>query len=233
MLFGTAWIRSYNPHLFLDGAGADDWQTMKCDKDGKVLFRPGTRWVVTDSDGCETKYANPKSAYKHFQKMLEAERLRAGIRIDGKAILVTDDYDESDAFAMLHRRVADHAAACRVIAKILEIEIEADKGRDAGKSGESEPPKKSKGKHLAAPSKIGIAAYRLYFISEVGTQKEVAEMLEKIFKRPVDQSNVSRWLKKVERWISAGNVLPDLQFGKRKRKTHPTDPTILERNTKA
>ncbi len=99
-------------------------------------------------------------------------------------------------------------------------------------TGKSETPAKPTGKRLAEPSKIAFAAYRLCLI--IGTQQEIAQMLEKEYRRPVSQSDVSRGIKKVKEWLEAGNILPDLdQPGKRKGKTYPTDPKTLERNTEA
>jgi len=65
-------------------------------------------------------------------------------------------------------------------------------------------------KSKSAPSKEMIVAYRLKFILGAKTQKEIAAKLSQEFGRRINQGTVSNWLRDVEAWIKAGNVLPDI-----------------------
>jgi hypothetical protein len=75
-----------------------------------------------------------------------------------------------------------------------------------------------------APSEKAIQCYRLMVIrGDVLTQAEVARQ---VYGDRRKQSNVSRDIKRVEAWLSAGNVLPDLTTPK--PRTFPVDPAKLD-----
>jgi hypothetical protein len=70
---------------------------------------------------------------------------------------------------------------------------------------------------LKKPSKAAMMVYRYWLgsnllLSERKTQKELADdpALMELLGRKIDQGTVSRSIKRVEEWIEAGNVLPDL-----------------------
>lgn len=112
----------------------------------------------------------------------------------------------------------------------LRIRLEGRQRREgAGKPGEEKPPAKPTGKPLKQPIEIEVQAYRLAMFKGE-KQKMIATMLSKKHRRPVSQPDVSRWVKKVKKWIEAGNVLPDPP-GKHKGKTYTADPKKMEQHT--
>jgi hypothetical protein len=89
--------------------------------------------------------------------------------------------------------------------------------------------KSMKRQKLKEPSKEAITCYRLSIT--VGQKQEVlANILAEELGRPVDQSTVSRWIKRVREWLRAGNVLPDLTPNNGpKPRTVPMDPANIDR----
>lgn len=82
---------------------------------------------------------------------------------------------------------------------------------------------------LKQPPDDAIKCYRLSIVTG-RKQKELAEMLSRELRRPVDQPTVSRWLRQVRAWLADGNVVPDLLADSRpKPKTVRMDPAKLER----
>jgi hypothetical protein len=61
-----------------------------------------------------------------------------------------------------------------------------------------------------APTKIMIAAYRLEYFAGYKTQKKIADELSIKFGKPISQGTVSRWIKIVDEWVAAGEVLPPI-----------------------
>ena len=76
-----------------------------------------------------------------------------------------------------------------------------------------------------AKSTTAIAAYRLSFATGA-KQAEIAAVLSREVGRPIKQNQISRMLKQVQRYTSAGNVLPDLPKLAARAKT--TDPAKLD-----
>jgi hypothetical protein len=76
------------------------------------------------------------------------------------------------------------------------------------------------------PSHEAFTAYRIW--EQVGkTQVEIAEILTRELKRPVDQGTVSRWIGSVKKWREAGNKMPSLPEPARRKPT-PVDPSHLD-----
>jgi hypothetical protein len=78
----------------------------------------------------------------------------------------------------------------------------------------------------ARPSDDSIAAFRLRLVSP-DTQAALAERLTIELGRPISQGQVSRWLKQVDNWTRAGNILPDLTSGPR-TKPQSMDPNRID-----
>src|SRR5262249_16787745 len=78
---------------------------------------------------------------------------------------------------------------------------------------------------LTPPSDEAIAAYRLCVLKGM-KQIDIAAALTQEFKRPVTQGTVSRWIKQAEKWIAAGNILPEL--GGKANKPSPVDPEQID-----
>lgn len=76
------------------------------------------------------------------------------------------------------------------------------------------------------PSKNALTAYRVWLVTGK-TQNELAEMLTKELRRFVCQGTVSRWIDQAQRWLEAGNVLPDLSPSPNK-KPLPMDPERID-----
>lgn len=74
------------------------------------------------------------------------------------------------------------------------------------------------------PSDNAIAAWRLRDIKGLKTQNEIADRLTNELGRPISQGQVSRWLKDVENYLAAGNVLPNPTPSSRAR---PIDPSAI------
>lgn len=60
------------------------------------------------------------------------------------------------------------------------------------------------------PPKIAVDCYRLFLISGQ-KQVDIAEMLGREHKKHISQGAVSRWIARVEDWVSQGHILPDLR----------------------
>jgi hypothetical protein len=82
-----------------------------------------------------------------------------------------------------------------------------------------------KGRKLKAPSKEAIAAYRLKVL-QGKKQARIASEMSKEFGRKFNQGTISRYIKSAEKWISAGNVLPNLP--KMTHKPQSIDPARLD-----
>lgn len=79
-----------------------------------------------------------------------------------------------------------------------------------GRGGNANPNlEKGKKNRLRKPSDVALAAYRVH-IATGRPQTEIAQALAQQFREPIKQNIVSRYIKQVERYLSAGNVLPDL-----------------------
>lgn len=70
--------------------------------------------------------------------------------------------------------------------------------------GQDEPPA------LKRPSDSALKAWRLRDLKGLETQKEIAAVMTQELQRSVTQGEVSRWLKDVHNYLTAGNILPDL-----------------------
>jgi len=81
-----------------------------------------------------------------------------------------------------------------------------DVGADAAGAKPRQPDKPK----LQVPDDKMFAAYRLKVVVGVKTQKEIAEMLSKEYRKKIHQGTVSVWLDRAEKWITAGNVMPNL-----------------------
>lgn len=79
------------------------------------------------------------------------------------------------------------------------------------------------------PMPYMIQAYRLHTLRG-GKQAEVADWMSKELGKPVEQAVVSRWLKRVRKWIEAGNVLPDIPTSNSRPngRAIPMDPGIID-----
>ncbi len=60
------------------------------------------------------------------------------------------------------------------------------------------------------PSEDAFKAWRLRDITGLKTQQEIADKMSEQLGRTVSQGEVSRWLSQVEKYLKAGNILPDL-----------------------
>jgi len=78
---------------------------------------------------------------------------------------------------------------------------------------------------LKEPPEIEMMAYRLYKNTEAN-QDEIAKALQKRFRVPVGQQRVSRMIRRVRKWLKAGNILPDP--AKIPRAARTTDPAVLD-----
>lgn len=87
---------------------------------------------------------------------------------------------------------------------------------------------KERNRPLKEPKKDAIAVYRYQFATGK-KQTELADdpALMKQLGRKVDQGTISRWLKKVNEWISAGNILAPLPVAL-DSKPKPMDPRKLD-----
>jgi NACHT domain len=80
---------------------------------------------------------------------------------------------------------------------------------------------------IKKPSENAIKAYRYWLaFGRDKNQSEIAAELTKELREPVTQPKISRWIMRVEKWIEAGNVLPDL--GMQARRARPIDPSKLD-----
>ncbi len=83
---------------------------------------------------------------------------------------------------------------------------------------------------IREPSPNAIAAFRLSLVSG-RTQEQVADELETQIGRLVPQGTVSRWLRQVRDFLSAGNVLPESLAMPNTRRTPrevSVDPSLLD-----
>jgi hypothetical protein len=80
-------------------------------------------------------------------------------------------------------------------------------------------------KSLKQPKAVYIAAYRLAFATS-STQGDIAAALTKEFGIPIRQSDVSRMVKRVRVYVSAGNILPE--FPKSPVKAKAVDPSQID-----
>jgi hypothetical protein len=78
---------------------------------------------------------------------------------------------------------------------------------------------------MRRPSELAIAAYRLWFATQ-RPQEEIAKVLSREHGATIRQNQVSRMLKQVEKYVRAGNVLPDLP--KPARRAVAIDPAKLD-----
>jgi hypothetical protein len=127
----------------------------------------------------------------------------------------------------LHERIRRRHPSLHNLAKLLR-----GKGNDApadSDRGVAEQTPATAKQKLKQPSDDAIACYRL-LLATGKTQSELAEIMSRELRRPVDQPQVSRWLKQVKEWLKGGNVLPDLTADSGpKRKVVPIDPVKIDR----
>jgi hypothetical protein len=78
------------------------------------------------------------------------------------------------------------------------------------------------------PCKGAMTVYR-YWLATGKKQTELAqdEALTALLERTVSQGTISRWLRQVETWIKAGNILPDLRQSSTS-KPKPMDPERID-----
>ena len=88
-----------------------------------------------------------------------------------------------------------------------------------------EPPSVQVRQKIQKPPEIALAAYRVQVLLGA-KQVDIAKTIEQEFHQPVSQGQVSRWLKQVEEYVEAGNVLPDLP--PRATKPESVDPRFIE-----
>jgi hypothetical protein len=86
----------------------------------------------------------------------------------------------------------------------------------------------SPGARLRKPNKDAMTVYRYWFASGL-KQVELAKdsTLMELLGRSVSQGTISRWLRQVEDWIKAGNVIPDLSESSIS-KPLPMDPERID-----
>jgi hypothetical protein len=124
-------------------------------------------------------------------------------------------------------------AALFNLKRALMVQIAQSTGPDApghnGQEGkESSPvgalpmPKK--------PSRKAIACFRVHIALGQPSQDQTAQALAKEWGKVVHQGTVSRWVRDVDAWLKAGNVLPDIELADNRGKPKPTpaDPSRLE-----
>lgn len=88
-------------------------------------------------------------------------------------------------------------------------------------------PAAAKPSRMKQPCDDAITAYRL----QIGTglkQGKLAQKLIELWRRPVDQGTVSRWLSQVRKFIEAGNVLPGVEDKLRRQKPTVMDPRRID-----
>lgn len=85
--------------------------------------------------------------------------------------------------------------------------------------------KPSQKRKMRQPSPEAFIAYRLW----LGTgqpQKTIASLMQKQLRRPVNQVKVSRWIRRVKKWLESGNVLPSVE--EVSRAIHAIDPEKID-----
>jgi len=78
---------------------------------------------------------------------------------------------------------------------------------------------------MRRPSEMALAAYRLSLVTGAN-QEEIANVLQKQFREPVTQPKVSRMVRRVQRYLNAGNILPPPPKTPQHAKSF--DPSTLE-----
>jgi hypothetical protein len=82
---------------------------------------------------------------------------------------------------------------------------------DRGAAGTAEVnPHQTPEPKLKAPDDRMFAAYRLKVVAGIKTQGEIAKILAKEYGKKIHQGTISVWLDRAEKWIAAGNVMPNL-----------------------
>ena len=128
------------------------------------------------------------------------------------------------------RRQCEHyAAICRILSGLMPpspvTTVPSSAGDAAAGNSQNLSPPLSKAKD---PPKGAFTAYRLGTI--LGKkQAEIAALLSKEMGRtnnPINQGQVSRWIKQVREWSEAGNILPDLPIPK--LGALPVSPDVIE-----
>ena len=80
---------------------------------------------------------------------------------------------------------------------------------------------------IIRPPDKALIAWRLRDLIGITNQTEIAnEMIRK--GHPATQGQVSRWLTHVEKYLSGGNVLPDISVEGLKQKPQAIDPPVIE-----
>jgi hypothetical protein len=143
--------------------------------------------------------------YFEYLASLVAERFRSG-----KPSPFADiDFDAIDSETLLNG-----------------IEFEADRLQGETRVLHGPPEVKSDRKSAAnEPSRDAFTAYRVYKIAGK-SQKETAKMLTVELRRSVSQGQVSRWCKRVAKWIEAGGLLPKEFTGSTTVQT--VDPDVID-----
>jgi hypothetical protein len=106
-----------------------------------------------------------------------------------------------------------------------------ERGTDASPAGgavQNPSPSSRKPAPVKPPSEEGVAAWYLKTLGRVPTQKEIAEALTRIFRRPIGQGQVSRWLKQVKAFLGGGSVFPEAT-NRRALEVTFMDPQLLDR----
>jgi hypothetical protein len=117
---------------------------------------------------------------------------------------------------------------------VVSTQIESFPSRSSDESTE-ETTHKTKpappSKKLKRPCQEAFIAYRLDLLHGK-TQTELARDMTKELGYPVEQYQVSRWLKQVQKWVEAGNILPNL-YDKSPPKKAPVDTEVGPRVDKS
>lgn len=95
-----------------------------------------------------------------------------------------------------------------------------DGGEPNGGKGKGRRPR-----NLTEPSSDAFTTYRVWAATGK-KQTRLAELMTTELRRPLSQGQISKWLKQVSEWLTAGNVLPPLPPAA--KKPISMDPTILE-----
>lgn len=140
-----------------------------------------------------------------------------------------EDVDNGQAgnVSQLHRRIRRRHSPLLTLVKLL---CGRDNGSTVGNvQGEGQQAPIGTRRKIKQPSDDAFKCFRASLVTG-RTQSELAELLSRELRRPVDQPTVSRWLKQVKAWLQAGNVLPDLTADSGARPlVSPMDPAKIDR----